>query len=195
MERVHKVSEQLASERIRLVALDLFGLLGEDRVSMRAVATAADCTVGLVQHHFGSKRGLRIAVEKEIVEIFTNALSDGPGDRSSRDSRVQQMLAVHPEIVGYLRRELLDRPDRSRAPDGILTRLVAMSQEQVHVMRESGYARTTASEEDQVLRMMIRQFGVLFLEPMVAAVWSELNQPEITRPELKVTLVPDRVSG
>jgi hypothetical protein len=70
-----------------------------------------------------------------------------------------------------------------------------MSQEQVHVMRESGYARTTASEEDQVLRMMIRQFGVLFLEPMVAAVWSELNQPEITRPELKVTLVPDRVSG
>lgn len=189
------MSERLASERIRLVALELFGLLGEDRVSMRAVAAAADCTVGLVQHHFGSKRGLRIAVEEEIVEIFTSAISDGPGDRSSRDSRVQQMLAVHPEIVGYLRRELLDRSDRSRAPDGILTRLVAMSREQVHLMRESGHARTTASEEDQVLRMMIRQFGVLFLEPMVAAVWSELNQSEITRPELKVTLIQDPVSG
>ena len=187
--------ELVARERILVVALDLFGLLGEDRVSMRAVASKSGCTVGLVQHHFGSKEGLRIAVEEQIIEIFTGALSDGPGDRSSRDNRVQKMLGVHPEIVGYLRRELLDRPDRSRAPDGILTRLVAMSQEQVHVMRESGYARTTASEEDQVLRMMIRQFGVLFLEPMVAAVWSELNQPEITRPELKVTLVPDRVSG
>jgi len=180
--------ELVARERILVVALDLFGLLGEDRVSMRAVASTAGCTVGLVQHHFGSKEGLRIAVEEQIIEIFTGALSNGPGDRSSRDNRVQKMLAVHPEIVGYLRRELLDRPDRSRAPDGILTRLVAMSREQVQFMRESGHARTTASEEDQVLRMMIRQFGVLFLEPMVAAIWDELGQPGDSRPILKVTL-------
>ncbi len=188
MGRAFLVLEQVASERIRLVALDLFGRLGEDRVSMRAVAAAAGCTVGLVQHHFGSKEGLRIAVEEEIIERFTTALSRGPGDRSSRDARVQAMLAEHPEIVGYLRRSLLDRPDRSRESDGILTRLVAMSRNQVRVMRESGHARTTATEEDQVLRMLIRQFGVLFLEPMVAAVWHELDQPDSSRPVLKVTL-------
>ncbi len=188
MVRVFLVLEQVASERIRLVALDLFGRLGEDRVSMRAVAAAAGCTVGLVQHHFSSKEGLRTAVEEEIIEKFTNALSDGPGDRTSRDARVQEMLAEHPEIVGYLRRSLLDRPDRSRESDGILTRLVAMSRNQVRVMRESGHARTTATEEDQVLRMLIRQFGVLFLEPMVAAVWEELGQPDSSRPVLKVTL-------
>ena len=180
--------EQVARERIRLVALNLFGCLGEDRVSMRAVASAAGCTVGLVQHHFGSKDGLRIAVEEEIIEIFTSALSHGPGDRASRDTRVQEMLAEHPEIVGYLRRSLLDRPSRSRETDGFLVRLVAMSRDQMQVMREGGHARTTTSEEDQVLRMLIRQFGVLFLEPMVAAVWSELNQPEDLRPALKVTL-------
>ena len=180
--------EAVARERIRLVALDLFGRLGEDRVSMRAVASAAGCTVGLVQHHFGSKEGLRIAVEVEIVEQFTDALSQGPGDRASRDARVAEMFAQRPEIVSYLRRSLLDRPDRAREPDGILTRLVAMSRDQVQIMRQSGHARTTASEEEQVLRMLTRAFGVLFLEPMVTAVWGELDQPDETRPDLRVTL-------
>ena len=181
--------EAIARERIRLVALDLFGRLGEDRVSMRAVATAAGCTVGLVQHHFGSKKGLRIAVEVQIIDEFTDALSQGPGDRASRDARVHEMLAERPEIVSYLRRSLLDRPDRAREPDGILTRLVAMCRDQVQIMRQSGHARTTTSEEDQVLRMLIRQFGVLFLEPMVAAVWGELDQPVKSQPALKVTLI------
>lgn len=178
----------VASTRIRNVALELFGLLGEDRVSMRTVAAKAGCTVGLVQHHFGSKEGLRNAVEEEIIERFTSALSDGPGDRASRDARVHAMLAEHPEIVGYLRRALLDRTDHTRESGGILARLVAMSRDQVRVMRASGHARTSASEEDQVLRMLIRQFGVLFLDPMVSAVWEELGQSSDTRPSLKVTL-------
>jgi len=185
---VKTLPEAVARERILLVALDLFGRLGEDRVSMRAVASAADCTVGLVQHHFGSKKGLRIAVEVEIVKQFTDALSQGPGDRTSRDARVQEMFAERPEIVSYLRRSLLDRPDRAREPDGILTRLVAMSRDQVQIMRQSGHARTTASQEEQVLRMLTRAFGVLFLEPMVTAVWGELDQPDATRPVLRVTL-------
>jgi len=187
-EKVNTLPEAVARERILLVALDLFGRLGEDRVSMRAVASAADCTVGLVQHHFGSKKGLRIAVEVEIVNQFTDALSKGPGDRTSRDARVQEMFAQRPEIVSYLRRSLLDRPDRAREPDGILTRLVALCRDQVQIMRESGHARTTTSQEEQVLRMLTRAFGVLFLEPMVTAVWGELDQPDETRPALRVTL-------
>lgn len=180
--------EAVARERILVAALDLFGRLGEDRVSMRAVASAADCTVGLVQHHFGSKQGLRAAVEVEIVEQFTDALSQGPGDRASRDARVQEMFAQYPEIVCYLRRSLLDRPDRAGEPDGILTRLVTLCRDQVKIMRESGHARTTASAEEQVLRMLTRAFGVLFLEPMVTAVWGELAQPVETRPVLRVSL-------
>ena len=54
-----------ARARIRNLALEMFGRYGFERVSMRAVAEAAGCTVGLVQHHFGSKDGLRVAVEDE----------------------------------------------------------------------------------------------------------------------------------
>jgi TetR/AcrR family transcriptional regulator, regulator of cefoperazone and chloramphenicol sensitivity len=185
MRRVSYVSEQVASERIRLVALDLFGRLGIDSVSMRQVAAAAGCTVGLVQHHFGTKDGLRVAVEEEIIEQFEFALSKGPRDRASRDARVQSLLVERPEIVDYLRRALLDQRGESA---GILARLVVMSAGQVSEMRASGHARTDTSAEDQVLRMLIRQFGVLFLEPMVAGIWAELDQPETTCPELKVTL-------
>ncbi len=179
------MSEQVASERIRLVALDLFGRLGIDSVSMRQVAAGAGCTVGLVQHHFGTKDGLRVAVEEEIIEQFEFALSQGPRDRASRDARVQSLLVERPEIVDYLRRALLDQRGESA---GILARLVVMSAGQVSEMRASGHARTDTSAEDQVLRMLIRQFGVLFLEPMVAGIWAELDQPETTCPELKVTL-------
>ena len=188
------MSEQVASERIRLVALDLFGRLGIDSVSMRQVAAAAGCTVGLVQHHFGTKDGLRVAVEEEIIEQFEFALSQGPGDRATRDARVQAMLVEHPEIVDYLRRALLDQQGESA---GILARLVVMSAGQVREMRESGHARTDTSAEDQVLRMLIRQFGVLFLEPMVAGIWAELAEPSESQPALRVTLVqsqkPDKV--
>lgn len=59
-----------AKARIRNAALDLYAERGEDRVSMRAVAAAAGVAVGLVQHHFKTKDGLRVAVEQLVVDYY-----------------------------------------------------------------------------------------------------------------------------
>lgn len=173
-----------ARARIRNIALEMFGRYGFERVSMRAVAEAAGCTVGLVQHHFGSKDGLRVAVEDEIFDYLTTALAGGPGDVAARDARVHAMLAFHPEVTDYLRRALLDRPGES----GMLSRIVALSRAEVATMRKSGTIKATRSEQEQVVHLLVRQFGVLFLDPMVAAVWEEMEQPADSRPELRVTL-------
>ncbi|MBB1022189.1 helix-turn-helix transcriptional regulator, partial [Dietzia sp. E1] len=44
-----------ARARIRYAALELYSDHGEDRVSMRRVAAEVGVTIGLIQHHFGTK--------------------------------------------------------------------------------------------------------------------------------------------
>lgn len=57
-----------AKARIRNTALDLYAQYGEERISLRAVASEAGVTLGLVQHHFKTKAGLREAVDQLVVD-------------------------------------------------------------------------------------------------------------------------------
>ena len=47
----------------------LFGEGGYDGTTIRAIADAADVSPALVVHHFGSKHGLRDAVEEHLLEL------------------------------------------------------------------------------------------------------------------------------
>jgi TetR/AcrR family transcriptional regulator, regulator of cefoperazone and chloramphenicol sensitivity len=55
---------------IRDEALRLFAEHGQDAVSMRRVAAAAGVSPGLVAHHFGSRAGLRQAVDAHVAALF-----------------------------------------------------------------------------------------------------------------------------
>ncbi|WP_278262087.1 TetR family transcriptional regulator [Nocardia sp. AG03] len=55
--------------RIRDTAIDLFGEQGFG-VGVRAIAAAAGVSPGLVNHHFGSKDGLRSACDDRVLEII-----------------------------------------------------------------------------------------------------------------------------
>ena len=48
----------------------LFAERGPDRVTVRDVAAAAEVSPGLVMHHFGSKAGLREAVDEHVAHTF-----------------------------------------------------------------------------------------------------------------------------
>ncbi|MFC4128062.1 TetR/AcrR family transcriptional regulator [Nocardia rhizosphaerae] len=61
--------ELTTAARIRDTAIDLFGDQGF-RVGVRAIATAAGVSPGLVNHHFGSKDGLRAACDERVLEII-----------------------------------------------------------------------------------------------------------------------------
>lgn len=123
-----------AKARIRNAALDLYSEYGPDRTSLRAIASEAGVTLGLVQHHYKTKAGLRDAVDQLVVDHFAAALSDVPntggptGLRAARDEAVRKMLTENPPVLNYVRRALLEpvgrkpacpglarRPDRSRS--------------------------------------------------------------------------------
>ncbi len=59
-----------ARARIRDAALDLFAERGYRGASIRDVASAAGVSPGLVQHHFGSKEGLRSACDAHVLKTL-----------------------------------------------------------------------------------------------------------------------------
>ena len=63
----------------------LFAERGPDRVTVRDVAAAAKVSPGLVMHHFGTKAGLREAVDEHVAHTF-EAMLDSLTDAELHDA-------------------------------------------------------------------------------------------------------------
>jgi len=175
-----------AKARIRNTALDLYATHGEDRISLRAIAAEAGVAVGLVQHHFKTKAGLRNAVDQLVVDYFAGALAEVPEDASTavRDDAVRAMLRANPAVVAYVRRALLDP---AASTSHLVDVLVDLTQREVRAARTTGRASTARRENTQVVAVLARQMGELLLAPMVDAVWARVA-PDTKPPRLRVTV-------
>lgn len=180
------VDDLTAKARIRNTALDLYAKHGEDRISLRAIAAEAGVAVGLVQHHFKTKAGLRNAVDQLVVDYFAGALAEVPEDASTavRDAAVRDMLRANPAVVDYVRRALLQP---NVADSHLVDVIVDLTQREVRAARKTGRASTTRRENTQVVAVLARQMGELLLAPMVDAVWARVA-PDTKPPRLRVTV-------
>jgi len=180
------VDDLTAKARIRNTALDLYATHGEDRISLRAIAAEAGVAVGLVQHHFKTKVGLRNAVDQLVVDYFAGALAEVPEDASTavRDDAVRDMLRANPAVVDYVRRALLQP---NAADSHLVDVIVDLTQREVRAARKTGRASTTRRENTQVVAVLARQMGELLLAPMVDAVWARVA-PDTKPPRLRVTV-------
>ncbi|MGH3726640.1 MAG: TetR/AcrR family transcriptional regulator [Mycobacterium sp.] len=178
-----------AKARIRNTALDLYARYGEDRISLRAVASEAGVTLGLVQHHFKTKAGLRDAVDQLVVDYFTEALRSVGGQSDSRrlaaarDAAVTRMLHENPPVVNYVRRALLQPCDE---PTHLLDVLIELTREEVTTLRDEGMAPTDRPEPNQVVSVMVRQMGALLLQPLVDAAWDRVKSDNTPKPTLSI---------
>ncbi len=169
-----------AKARIRNAALDLYARSGEDRISLRAVAAEAGVTLGLVQHHFKTKAGLREAVDQLVVDYFENALrdipeiDDHPASVAVRDEAVRRMLEENPTVVNYVRRALLE-PSGQRIH--LIDALVELTRREVSAQRNTGVASPQRRLSAQIVSVLARQMGELLLSPLVDAVWDRAAEP------------------
>jgi AcrR family transcriptional regulator len=62
-------------ERLIATALRMFAERGFDAVSVRDIAKASGVSIGLIRHHFGSKEGLREAVDQEFMRQFEEGIA------------------------------------------------------------------------------------------------------------------------
>jgi AcrR family transcriptional regulator len=80
--------------RIRNAALELFATRGATRTTIREVAGAAGVSPGLVQHHFGTKAGLREAVDRFVLEDAQGVLTDLPEEPDQRSAQFGARMAA-----------------------------------------------------------------------------------------------------
>lgn len=102
-----------AVERIRDAALKSFATQGTSATSLRAVASAAGVSLGLVQHHFATKAGLIKAVDDYVLAVVigqvTHPVPDSTFDSvAEMGDRVTGMISEIPDITDYLGRALID---------------------------------------------------------------------------------------
>lgn len=185
-------SDLTARARIRNAALDLYSEHGEARVSMRAVAGAAGVTVGLVQHHFGTKDGLREAVDQLVVDYFDEAVARGSAEAAedsdvvaARDRSVRAMLEGNPEVAQYVRRALLE-PRTWGAP--VLGRLATLIEREIEALRRDSVVSTTRPSSLQALSMALGQIGEVFLDPVVDALWERFGGDPQRRPRVRIVV-------
>jgi AcrR family transcriptional regulator len=113
-------------ERIREAAMKSFATQGASNTSLRAVASAAGVSLGLVQHHFATKAGLIKAVDDYVLAVVITQITQPVPDTASDSvaeigDRVTQMISDYPDIVDYVGRALIDgRPVGKMIFDALL---------------------------------------------------------------------------
>ncbi len=114
---VHLPDDLKAAARIRDAALASFAEHGVAATTIRGVATAAGVSPSLVQHHFGTKSGLRAAVDAYVIDqvtaSFGTTIEDGaPEDIAERAGRrITDFIAANPIVFRYLVQALLAGDD------------------------------------------------------------------------------------
>jgi len=109
---------------IRDEALRLFAVHGPDAVTVRQIAAAAGVSPGPVLHHFGSKDGLRQAVDEHVLGLFDRMLGTMTGEHAAdlydpaASGSVAEVIVKHlpadSTVPEYLRRLLLADGDARR---------------------------------------------------------------------------------
>jgi TetR/AcrR family transcriptional regulator, regulator of cefoperazone and chloramphenicol sensitivity len=100
--------------RIRNAAMELFAAKGVDGTSIRDVASAAGVSSGLVQHHFGTKAGLREAVNEYVIDVAVETFRDlfGEGDEdevwTAMGDTVTAWVRDNAVAIRYVARALAD---------------------------------------------------------------------------------------
>lgn len=179
MGKTAKSAEQ-AGGKLRLikVAMRMFADKGYDGITVRDISAAAEVSVGLINHHFGSKEGLREAVDKYFIEQFEEVLfEERPVPASEAEGLAQSVEFTENWInrhIGdwdltkaYMRRALLEGSDWGA---GLFERFYNVVRTSVDRMDADGKIRPDVDRLWLPLLVMYLELGTLLLEPYVERV-------------------------
>ncbi|WP_225730346.1 MULTISPECIES: TetR/AcrR family transcriptional regulator [unclassified Nocardia] len=93
--------------RIRDAAIEVFGEQGF-QVGVRVIAKAADVSPGLVNHHFGSKDGLRAACDERVLQLIRDEKLKAMNELNRTKGLLSAIaeVEVYGPMVAYLLRTL-----------------------------------------------------------------------------------------
>src|SRR3954454_2660704 len=171
MRRVPEASEEdlTAYARIRNVALELFASRGTVATTIRDVAAAAGVSPGLVQHHFGTKAGLRKAVDEFVVADALSTITDLPGTLEERGvefaARMGAVTRDRPAAVLYLARAASDGSELGLAA---FREIVEVGVREFRAMEKAGQLGPGLDLEWAVLQLLLFNLSTMMFEPAIS---------------------------
>jgi AcrR family transcriptional regulator len=164
-------SDVTAAARIRDAALQQFAARGVGATSIRDVAKRAGVSPGLVQHHYGSKAGLRRAVEEHVirraVESFGQPIGgDTPSESSVRvGRRISAFVRTNPAMFAYIGRSLLED---DAAAQKLFERLLAVASAEFDRLAAAGLLRANLDRTWAMLHVILIDVAAYLLEPALS---------------------------
>ena len=170
--------DRTARAVIRDEALALFAEHGPDAVTVRRIATAAADSPGLVVHHFGSKDGLRQAVDDHVLALFEGMLGeltddDGAalldpqtGPASLSEAFFRHLPADSP-LPRYLRRLMLTDGPTGRE---LFRRIFAMSRGVLDLLAAAGLASAGRDPDARAAFLTANDLAFFLLRDQIADV-------------------------
>ncbi len=168
--------DRTARAIIRDEALQLFAARGPDGVTVRQIAVAAGVSPGLVLHHFGSKEGLRQAVDEHVLGLFDQMLGEMTGDAAdlydpaasgSVAEAVVRHLPADSPLPEYLRRLLLADGEAGRE---LFRRLFRLSAATLDALAAAGLAAPGADPPVRAAFLLVNDLALLLLRDYLAEV-------------------------
>ena len=158
-----------AAAVIRDTATRLFAERGTSAVTIREIAATAGVSPGLVMHHYGSKEGLRDAVDRRAAAFFEEMLGElGRVGEEGGSASLAELLAVRlkdePVLVNYVRRLLLDGGD---AADALFSRLFEATEAGIRALVDAGIIRPAADERTRTAFLLANDLSLLMMRRQI----------------------------
>jgi AcrR family transcriptional regulator len=157
--------------RVRNAALEGFAARGVQATSIRDVAAAAGVSPGLVQHHFGTKSGLREAVDEYVISVALSAFEDLVGDGeeaevwSAMGDTTTAWVRDNSIAVRYIARALAeDDPEASKVFDALVE--IARTR-WLEPLARSGALDADVDREWAIMHVILFNFATVLLEPTI----------------------------
>jgi len=167
-----------AKAQIRECGLRLFAERGFDLVTVRDIAACAQVSAGLVLHHFGSKQGLRDAIDAHVVALFDTMHADAASNPDAFAAGEPHTVANFAEVFAaqvpagspippYISRLLLSGDDLGKR---LFRQWFEMSKVTLDVMDANGNLEPTPDREFMAAFMLVNDLAMILLHDHVADV-------------------------
>jgi AcrR family transcriptional regulator len=177
-----------ARARIRDAALEQFAEHGFEGTTIRGIAQAAGVSAGLVQHHFGSKEGLRQACDDAVLELVRRKIAATEDGEITNPSFLAALYAAGAPLVRYLARAAVDR---SPAAAALLDEIVSGSEVFLTATWPERFPPGSQRTRDAAAVLVAQGAGTIVLHEHLArqmglVPWKEILSPRIGLAQLDV---------
>jgi len=153
-------------DRLLKTGLRMFAENGFDGTTVRDLAAAAGVSFGLIRKHFGSKDGLRDAVEEyvltELQGFYARSLPADTGDFAQAAQSAVEFFEHDRDILLYLRFALMHP---QKGTQNLIQRYFDMYRNIVDELVKNGRVNPNADLRWGAFMLMFMQLGPLIMEP------------------------------